>query len=118
MKISEKHVLRLTVNSEISRGFNFRETLHMRSFVKKILGNGEITLSFTDKVKSCPSRDFLASQICLLALFVKIKFSRKFPDLQYKEVRYYPQYREDREERSSQVRWCSLIHIVAVSREN
>ena len=26
---------------------------------------------------------FLASQICLITLFAKIKFSRKFPDLQY-----------------------------------
>ena len=33
--------------------------------------------------KSCPSREFLASQICLLTLFAKIKFSRKFPDLQF-----------------------------------
>ena len=91
----------------------------MRSFVKiKSSRNGEITLSFTDKVKSCPSRDFLASQICILALFVKIIFSRKLPDLQHKESRYCPQYREDREERSSQVRWCSLIHVVALSREN
>ena len=48
--------------------------------------NGEITLSFTDIGKSCPSRKFLASQICLLTLFAKIKFSRKFPDLQYYDV--------------------------------
>ena len=52
----------------------------MRSFVKiKSSRNGEITLSFTDKNKSCPSREFLTSQICLLTLFTKIKFSRKFP---------------------------------------
>ena len=56
----------------------------MLSFVKiKSLGNVEITMSFTDICKSCPSRKFLASQICLLMLFGKIKFSRKFPDLQY-----------------------------------
>ena len=54
------------------------------SFVKmKSSQYGEITLSFTDIGKSCPSRQFLALQICLLTLFVKIKFSGKFPDLQY-----------------------------------
>ena len=42
--------------------------------------NGEITLSFTYKDKSCIS---LTSQICLLRPFAKIKFSRKFPNLQY-----------------------------------
>ena len=56
----------------------------MRSFVKiKSSQNSEITLSFTDIENSCPSREFLVSQISLLTLFVKIKFSRKFPDLQY-----------------------------------
>ena len=45
--------------------------------------NGEITLSFTDIGKSYPSHQSLMSQICLLTLFAKIKFSRKFPDLQY-----------------------------------
>ena len=40
-----------------SRGFYFRETSHMRSFVKiKSSRNGEITLSFTDICKSCLSR--------------------------------------------------------------
>ena len=39
----------------------------MRSFVKmKYLQNVKITLSFTDAGKSCPSREFLTSQICLL----------------------------------------------------
>ena len=53
------------------------------SFVKiKSSQNGEITLLFTDIVKSCPSREFLASKICYLMLFAKIKFSRKFLDLQ------------------------------------
>ena len=55
----------------------------MRSFVKiKSSRNGEITLSFTDLGKSYHSREFLTSQICLVTLFAKIKFSRKFPDLQ------------------------------------
>ena len=59
----------------------------MRSFVKiKPSRNGEITLPSTDKVKTSPSREFLKSQICLLALFAKIKFSGKFPDLQYLHV--------------------------------
>ena len=31
--------------------------------------------------KSCPSREYLMQQICLLKLFVKIIFSQKFPNL-------------------------------------
>ena len=57
----------------------------MRSFVKtKSSRNGETTLSITDIGKSCPSHEFLTSHfnLCLLTLFAKIKFSRKFPDLQ------------------------------------
>ena len=70
-----------TVNLE-----NFaRVYFHMRSFVKiKPSRNGKITLSFTDIRISCPSREFLTSQICLLMLFAKINLSRKFPNLQYK----------------------------------
>ena len=45
--------------------------------------NGKITLLFTDLGKLCSSYDFLASQICLLTHIAKIKFSPKFPDLQY-----------------------------------
>ena len=45
----------------------------------KSLRNGEIT----DMGKSCPSREYLKSQICLLTLFAKIKLSRNVPDLQY-----------------------------------
>ena len=69
------------VNSEIfarvlfSRKAKFREN--------KSSQNGRITLSFTDIWKLCLSREFLASQICLLTLFAKIKLSRKFPNLQY-----------------------------------
>ena len=44
--------------------------------------NSEITLSSTGKDKTCHIRDLLASQVCLLTLFAKIKFSRKFLDLQ------------------------------------
>ena len=54
----------------------------MRSFVKmKSSRNGEIILSFTDIGKSCPSRKFLLSKVCLFMLFAKIKFSRKFLNL-------------------------------------
>ena len=41
----------------------------MRSFVKiKSSRNAEITLSFTYICKSCPCREFLATQICLNAV--------------------------------------------------
>ena len=61
------------------RGFIFREISHMRSFVKvKSLQNGETIRSFTDLGKSCPSREFSTSQICLSTLFAKIKSSQKF----------------------------------------
>ena len=56
----------------------------MRSFGKiKPSRSGDITLLFTDIGKSCPVRVFFTSQMCLLTLFEKIKFSRKFPNLQY-----------------------------------
>ena len=52
---------------KFSRGFNFRETSHMRSFVKiKSSRNAEITMLLIDICKSCASREFLASQICPL----------------------------------------------------
>ena len=47
----------------------------MRSFVKiSPSRNCEITLSFNNGGKSCPSREFLTTQI---------KFSQQFPNLQY-----------------------------------
>ena len=57
----------------------------MQSFVKiKPSRNGKITLSFIDIGKPCLSRDFFyIILICLLLLFAKIKFTRKFPNLQY-----------------------------------
>ena len=56
----------------------------MRSFMKiKPYRNGKITLSFIDKGKPCISREFFTSLLCLLMLFAKIIFSRKFPNLQY-----------------------------------
>ena len=45
--------------------------------------NGKITLSFIYIGKSCLSREFFTSLVCLLMLFAKIKFSRKYPNLQY-----------------------------------
>ena len=78
------HKAPLSVNRNFSRGFYFRETSQTRSFVKtKPLQNGEIHLIFTDEGKSCPSREFLTWQMCLLMLFPKMKCSRKFPNLQY-----------------------------------
>ena len=59
----------------------------MRSFVKiNPSRSAEVTQLFTDIGKSCPSHEFLALQICLLMLFAKIKFSQKFPNLQYRVV--------------------------------
>ena len=70
-----------TVNSEI-----FARVLFSRNFayVKlKSSRNAKLSQSFTNIGKSCPIREFLASQIILLTLFKKTKFSQKFPDLQY-----------------------------------
>ena len=47
-----------TVNSEI-----FARVLLSRNFA-----NGEITLSFVNMAKSCPSHEILKSQICLYAI--------------------------------------------------
>ena len=58
----------------------------MRSFVKiKSSRNGEIILSFTDigTFVHHAAVAIFTSQICLLTLFAKVKFSRKFPNLQY-----------------------------------
>ena len=61
-----------TVNSELSRQFNFRETSHMRSFVKiKPSRIGDITQSFTDIGKSYSVRNFLRRK------FVFERYSRK-----------------------------------------
>ena len=56
----------------------------------KLSRNGEISISFTDIGQSCSSCDFLSSQICLLTLFTKIKFSPKFPNLQYDSLIIQP----------------------------
>ena len=53
-------------------------------FVKIISSrNGEITLSFNiGEGKSCHSRDFYIANMSFKTLIAKIKFSRKFPNLQ------------------------------------
>ena len=69
---------------------NFREGFifaKLRSFVKmKTSRFRAITLLFTDIGNPYHSRDFSPSQICLLSLFANIKFSRKFPNLQWYPV--------------------------------
>ena len=66
----------------------------MRSFVKiKPSRYGKITFSFIGIGKSCLNREFFASLICLLKQFAKIRFSRKFPNLQYYfEKQYVTQF--------------------------
>ena len=56
----------------------------MQSFVK--IGpsrNNEIPLSFTDVGKSALVTNFQRRKYVFLTLFAKMKFSRKFPNLQY-----------------------------------
>ena len=48
-------------------GFYFRET-----FVK-LKPSRNKSLSFTDIGKSCPSREYLTWQVCLLTLFAKLE---------------------------------------------
>ena len=85
LKVRMRWLIR-TVNSEIFAKVYFRETSLMRSFAElKSSQNGEVTLSLTDIGKSCPSREFKTSLICILTLFAKIKFSRKFSNLQYSD---------------------------------
>ena len=70
---------------KFSRGLYIRETSHdMQSFVKiKSSRNGKITLLLTDIGNTCPSREILTSQMCLLTLFAKKKSREKFLNLQY-----------------------------------
>ena len=81
--------LALTVNSEI-----FARTLFSRNFAYakfreiKPSRNDKIILSFIDIGKSCLNGEFLTALMCLLMLFAKTKFSRKFPNL---HVQYYLQ---------------------------
>ena len=71
-----------TVNSE-NFAFLFRYTLHMHSFAKlKHYRNDKITISFTNKGKSCPSHDFNVANMFLMS-FAKLKLSRKIPNVKY-----------------------------------
>ena len=95
-----------TVNSEIFTSFIFRETSHMRSFVKiKPSRNGNITLSCTNVGKSCPRSEFLTLQICLLTIFAKLKFSRKFWNLAKRKILLH----ENNKDVDLQAHLCSLI---------
>ena len=77
-------LVNLTVQYDYCKFGNFHEGFILRSFVKmKSSGNREITLSITDIVKSCPNSECFNVANLSLTLFAKIKFSRKFPDLQY-----------------------------------
>ena len=61
----------------------------MGSFMKIIPSRyGKISLLLTDEGKSCPSRKFLTWQICLLKLYMEIKFSQKFPITAYQNQNY------------------------------
>ena len=72
-------------------------TVNSEIFAKlKPWRNGKITLSFIDIGISCLSHEFFTSQICLLMLFAKIKFSRKFPNLQYSGLSYSPKGSENK----------------------
>ena len=76
----------ITVNSVIFvRGLSLRNFAYAKFRENKTLAQWRdpSSLPFTDMGKSCHSREFFTSQICLLTLFAKIKFSRKFPNLQY-----------------------------------
>ena len=58
-----------TVNSEV-----FTRVLLKRSFTyTNKMVKSFCCLVFTDKHQSCPSREFITLQLCLLTLFVKIK---------------------------------------------
>ena len=69
-----------TVNSEIFANFIFAKFRENKTSRK-----GKITLSFIDIGKSCLSREFFTSLMCLM-LFAKIIFLRKFPNWQYVSI--------------------------------
>ena len=93
----------------------------MRSFVKiKPSGNGKITLrlSFIDIGKSCLNREFFTSLMCLLMQCAKIKFSRKFPNLQYHlnpNCDYFPGTSDGSPQTSAQTVIPAPVTMVATS---
>ena len=78
------------IHTDLKSTVNVEIFTHMRSFTKiKPSQFSEITLSFTDIGESCPYCEFSKSQICVLTLFAKIKFSQKFPNLQYLNIEIF-----------------------------
>ena len=70
----------VTVNSEILARVLFLQNFLMPSFQEiKSSRNGEVTLSFTDIGKSCPSHEYLMWQI--LTLFARNKILAKISGL-------------------------------------
>ena len=66
---------------------HFREGFIFGKFrILKSSQKGEITISTTEIIESCPSHEIFRSKVCLGTSFSKLKFSRKFPDLQYQVV--------------------------------
>ena len=64
----------------------------MRSIVKiKSPQNCRIALLFNDMGKSCPCHKFVASQICLLTLFGKIRLAKNSGFSVYKTIMSWPQ---------------------------
>ena len=59
-------------------GVSFGYCIQMFRWRGKFSRNDEISLPFTDVVKSCSYRECLTSQTYLLTLFAKIKFSHKY----------------------------------------
>ena len=65
----------------------------MRSFVKlNPTQNGKITLSFTEMGISCPSHEFLISQICFFNAIRENKILTKIANLQYLTLPVHKRY--------------------------
>ena len=106
--LTQAKISDITVDSEMFARFYFRETSSMQSFVKiKCSQNGQIILSFSDIGKSCPICSFSISQIRLLILYAKIKFSQKKSNLQYS----YPLCRKIVYRFLSSIKTCVLVAL-------
>ena len=78
-----------TVNADIFARILFSRNFAYAKFREnKILENGETTLSFTDIVLSCTSRDFFSVANMLFNAIRENKVLAKFPDLQYQRHSY------------------------------
>ena len=87
----------------------------MRSFVKiKFSQNVDIKLSLTGAVYSCSSREFEAWQICILTQFAKIKFSRKFLNLQYKSSEAFSKHFVAADISFFLLRWDFCLEVVSI----